>query len=115
MNNLSINDASVDTLLTAFKGEMAKLDDLVDKIYTETSKVKIKWQGSGSDYVLANIDDLKVVFNNIRSQNSKFVKFIDSSIARFKAEDKREKEAVESNINAYDTSLYGNNRIDEKY
>ena len=104
---IDVDSIPVVNLLELFKGEMLKLDDLVDRLYNDTSNIKITWQGYSSDSILSKVDDLKKVFDEIRRKNIDYVNFIDSTINKYKAMDTSQRNYVDTEKGALDTSLYG--------
>lgn len=109
-DRISIDSIPVVNLLELFKGEMNKLDDLVDKLDTETKDIKKTWQGKASDYTLANIEKFKFVFDKIKKENEKYIRFVDSTVEKYKAIDASQQKFMETRKTAFDTSFYGGNQ-----
>lgn len=112
MNNkiVDIDSVPVINLLELFKGEMLKLDGLVDKLSTESSQIKNSWQGTGSDSTASTIEVLKKMFEEIKTKNESYVKFVDSTINKYKAMDNSQLNFVDTSKGSFDTSLYGGNQ-----
>ena len=106
-SKISIDSIPVVNLLELFKGEMKKLDDLVEKLDTETQDIKRTWQGKASDYTLSNIEKFKKIFDDIKKKNEGYIKFVDSTVEKYKALDATQQKFMESRKTAFDTSFYG--------
>ena len=107
MSNISLDSVSVGTLLELFKGEMKKLDNLVNKLDLETNEIKKTWQGNASDRTLEKIEKFKIVFDDIKKKNEKYIQFVDYAVTKYKELDASEKQFVETRKSAFDTSFYG--------
>ena len=107
MSNISLDSVSVGTLLELFKGEMKKLDNLVNKLDLETNEIKKTWQGNASDRTLEKIEKFKIVFEDIKRKNEKYINFVDYAVTKYKDLDTSKINFVDRNIGAFDTSFYG--------
>lgn len=108
MSDITVQSASVSSLLSEFQGEMGKLDTLLNKIDKETSEAKSIWEGDASDATISAIEKFKDVFDTIKEQNEKYVTFLNSVIEKYTDEDTEEKTFVSTNDNVFDTNYIGN-------
>lgn len=106
-NNISLDSVSVGTLLELFKSEMNRLDTLVNKLDNETKKIKESWQGKASDETLEKVDKFKIIFDNIKHKNENYIRFVDDVVTKYKELDASEKQFMETQKRAFDTSFYG--------
>ena len=107
MSDITVQSASVSSLLSEFQGEMGKLDALLNKIDKETSEAKAIWEGDASDATISAIEKFKDVFESIKEQNEKYVEFLNSVIEKYTDEDTQEKTFVTTNDNVFDTNYNG--------
>ena len=107
MNHISLDSLSVSQLLELFKKEMQNLDDLVTKLNFETNEIKKSWEGRASDQNTERINGLNTTFESIKKKNEGYVKFIDSTIERYKSLDESQRKFVSDRTDAFDTDFYG--------
>ena len=107
MSDITVQSASVSSLLSEFQSEMGKLDALLNKLDSETSSAKSIWEGNASDATISEIEKFKNVFDSIKEQNEKYVSFLNSVIEKYTDEDTEEKTFVSTNDNVFDTNYSG--------
>lgn len=107
-SNISVETKTIASLLEDFKKEMINLDTLLNKVSSETEKMKAYWEGKASDDTLTRISGYKKIFDSIREQNIKYAEFVDSVMEKYTDADKDEKDFVESHITSFETDYYGN-------
>ena len=89
-------------LLKDFKSKMDKLDELQEALANDTNDIRNNWEGSASDSVLTEIDKFKNVFEDIKTQNEKYVSSLHTIIDNYIHEEKTNEDTVNSNIDSFD-------------
>ncbi len=107
MSNITVESQTIVELLESFKKEMTNLDNLMSKINTKTDDISKSWEGTVSDTVLTSIRNFKTTFDNISTQNTKYVEFMNSVIEKYTDEDYSEKSFVDENKYAFTSDLNG--------
>lgn len=106
-NGITVESGSISSMLSSFQGEMAKLDELLNKINEETSKIKTSWEGEASDSTLQEIEKFKQVFESIKQQNVKYTGFLNGVIEKYTDEDTGESSFISSNDHVFDSTYNG--------
>ena len=108
-SNIKVESQTIVELLNSFQKEMTNLDNLIGKINTKNNEIKNSWEGNVSDTVLTSISNFNTIFDNIRTQNEKYVNFINSVIEKYTDEDESKKSFVNENEYSFTSDLYGKN------
>ena len=92
---VNVQAKSISEKLSALKGQIAKLNELSNLISDKTEKMKDSWQGETGEYVLGEIEKYKEVFDKIKSQNSKYTKYLENMISQYSALDSSQSTSME--------------------
>ncbi len=107
ISNISVETQTIASLLSDFKKEMTNLENLLNKVSSETEHMKQYWEGNASDDALTRLEGYKKVFESIKEQNIKYADFLDSVIEKYTDVDTYEKKFVDSNKTSFGTDYYG--------
>ena len=107
MSYLKIESETIVDLLESFKAEMNNLDNLMDKIDSKTTNISKSWEGNVSDEILTSIRNFRTTFDSIRTQNVKYVGFLNGVIEKYTDEDTSKSSYMHDNKYSFKTDLYG--------
>ena len=102
MDKIKFQSDSVTELISEFKKQMDKMDNLSNKLKEETTNMKSVWEGIASDDVLSKIDEFKKVFDEVKTQNEKYVNSLNIIIEKYSEEENSNIDAVNNNVDSYD-------------
>ncbi len=99
--NIKITSQELSSLLNQFKGEMGKMETLLNSIKDATTNAKTIWEGEASDTVLGAVENFQKVFDTVNEQNQKYAAFLNTVISKYSEEDESQITSVESNADSY--------------
>lgn len=98
---IKLTSQELSSLLGQFKGEMAKMETLLNSVKDATTNAKTIWEGEASDAVLGAIENFQKVFDTVNEQNQKYAEFLNTVISEYSKEDQNQINSVESNADSY--------------
>lgn len=99
--NIKINTEGLSGSLSSFQAEMAKMQTLLGEIKSATAAAKNDWRGTASDAIMGGIEKFQAVFEEVESQNNKYVAFLNAVIDAYTVTDENLSASLEANADAY--------------
>jgi uncharacterized protein YukE len=100
-DKVDITAESLADNLASFQSKMNQMQTLVGEIKSATSKAKNMWQGSASDTVMGQIESYQKVFEDVDTQNQKYVTFLNSVIDSYKKADQSDTDTLDNNASNF--------------
>lgn len=94
--------------LSLFQDEINKMNALFNSVSSTTSGVGSYWTGNSSDCALKEISDFIKTFDDVREKNKKYIDFLTTTMARYKAIDNNISKAVD--VGAAGLSINGSDK-----
>lgn len=98
-DNINVASAEVSTILSQFQGEMQKMSTLFEEIKTQTAHVNSYWTGQASEAAVEALNNFMKVFEDISSQNEKYVSFLNGVIEMYTTTDQGISNTIDSAAN----------------
>lgn len=97
--NVKVVSSSIVNQLSQFQAEMKKMEALFTELESKTSEVNNFWEGKGSVSAVTAIKTFMETFNDVKSQNEKYVSFLNSTIDKYTTTDANISSSIETAAN----------------
>lgn len=99
MNGIKVGTEVISSQLSAFQAEMTNMQNLFAELESKTATVNAFWEGNGCDAVVGAIKNFIQTLESVKSQNEKYVAFLNGVINRYTTTENKISESIDAAAN----------------